>query len=160
MNSEFRVDPDMIIQIYNQIFKHFSHQRIRRLSEHLREHDLSLNQFSVLNLIYRQHDCSSMLLANRLHLKAASMTYIVDSLVKRGLANRIENPEDRRSHFIALTEEGEQLVIGIEEDDELSRHIASLDPDKQEMLYLSLRVLRNVIFQQAEPCPKPDEEEN
>ncbi|RUS47285.1 MarR family winged helix-turn-helix transcriptional regulator [Cohnella sp. AR92] len=146
MSTEFHVNPDMIVQLYNEISKHFSSQRVRRLAEHLRKNDLSLNQFSVLNIVNHESECSSIHLANMLKLKAASITYIIDLLVKRGLVDRVENPEDRRSHFINLTEEGRKLLVVPEDTADLIQSFEALEQDDLDMLYLSLRVLKNRII--------------
>lgn len=146
MSTEFQVSPDMIVQMYNQISKHFSSQRVRKLAEHLRKNDLSLNQFSVLNIVHHQKDCSSIHLANHLSLKAASMTYIIDLLVKRGLVDRIENPDDRRSHFINLTEEGAKLLAVPEDAEDLARSFGNMDQDELNMLYLSLGILKDKLL--------------
>ncbi|MFG2907316.1 MarR family winged helix-turn-helix transcriptional regulator [Kitasatospora sp. NPDC048286] len=46
-------------------------------------------------------------LAERLTADPPYTTVIVDDLVRRGLAERITNPADRRSKLVHLTEEGE-----------------------------------------------------
>jgi DNA-binding MarR family transcriptional regulator len=40
----------------------------------------------------------------------ANVTSIIDRLVERGLVSRQENPDDRRSHILSLTEEGKSQV--------------------------------------------------
>ncbi|MEU1288636.1 MarR family transcriptional regulator [Kitasatospora sp. NPDC005856] len=55
-------------------------------------------------------------LAERLTADPPYTTVIVDDLVRRGLAERITNPADRRSKLVHLTEEGEAkaaLATGI-----------------------------------------------
>jgi DNA-binding MarR family transcriptional regulator len=45
-------------------------------------------------------------LADRLHIARRSATTVVDSLVDRGLLNRSEDPDDRRSVLINITDAG------------------------------------------------------
>lgn len=45
-------------------------------------------------------------LASRMQLDASTLSRTIDGLVKSGLVNRMENPQNRRSSFVSLTEEG------------------------------------------------------
>ena len=45
----------------------------------------------------------------------ANLTSIIDRLVDRGLISRQENPDDRRSHILSLTEEGKSQVERLRE---------------------------------------------
>lgn len=49
-------------------------------------------------------------LAETFGVSVPSMSRAVDSLVKGGLATRIEDPEDRRARHVAITAKGKQLV--------------------------------------------------
>lgn len=141
--NEFRVDRDMVVGAFTDLVRQMSGKRIRRLAEHLRNRELSLNQYSILNIVHYEEGCSSIQLANRLQLKAASITYLVDSLEKRGLVARVENPDDRRSHTIHLTEEGLKLVGVPENHAEMLGVFEQLSQDELEMLYLAMRLIRN-----------------
>jgi MarR family 2-MHQ and catechol resistance regulon transcriptional repressor len=41
------------------------------------------------------------------------MTFLVDRLAKRGLAERLECPSDRRARYASLTRKGEKLMASI-----------------------------------------------
>jgi DNA-binding MarR family transcriptional regulator len=50
------------------------------------------------------------LVAERLGLSLASASRAVDELVKRGLATRVEDPDDRRVRRVSLTAAGQQVA--------------------------------------------------
>ena len=45
-------------------------------------------------------------LANKMGVTTGSLTVMVDNLEKKGLVERVHNPEDRRSYVIRLTDAG------------------------------------------------------
>ena len=49
-------------------------------------------------------------LAERFGVSVPSMSRAVDALVKKGLATRVEDPDDRRVRRVAITAKGKQLV--------------------------------------------------
>ena len=52
-------------------------------------------------------------LTDSLLVSSGTMTNRLDRLERRGLIERVPNPEDRRSVEIALTESGRELVDGV-----------------------------------------------
>lgn len=143
MSEYIDLSVDNLIRTYKEITKNLAAQRLRAIGAHLRMHELSLNQFSILVMIKENSCCSSSYLAGKLNLKAASITYLVDSLEKRGLVERQDNPEDRRSHFISLTEAGNELIPIPEDDAFLASHFDKLSLEDKEILYLIMRLFKN-----------------
>ena len=72
--------------------------------------DLTVDQWSVLKTLYEQKDLTHKELAENCGKDQPTMTRIIDLLLKKGLAQRVENPTDRRSLHIQLTESGEHQV--------------------------------------------------
>lgn len=141
---------DMLVSAYNDLAKNMAHDRFKAFACHLREHDLTLNQYSILNYIERNQACLSIQLAQHLNLKAASITYLVDSLEKKELIIRVENPEDRRSHLIQLTKDGQRVVSYSIDNSHTSRLFEQMDQDDREMLYVMARMMNKKIFSKAE----------
>ncbi len=90
----------------------------RRFARHLARHGLTPPQFITLCSLDRCEGKSSRMgpLAAAAFQSAASMTGIVDRLLERGLARREQDPQDRRSVIVVLTEEGERLIHRIREE--------------------------------------------
>ncbi|WP_391204742.1 MarR family winged helix-turn-helix transcriptional regulator [Psychrobacillus sp. L4] len=136
---------DMLLDIYYEVSKKMSSQRAKALAEHLRKIDLTLNQYLILSIIEHDGASLSIYLAEKLRLKAASITYLVDSLEKRGLVKRVDNPEDRRSHYINLTDEGIKVMSFPMKDTVITQFFKKMDQDELEMFYFMLRLLNRKI---------------
>lgn len=79
----------------------------------LAEHDLDLARFDVLLTLRRQgrdKSLSPSALAKEMWLSTSAMTNRLDRLEKRGLLERIQDPNDRRGLKIMLTAEGFALA--------------------------------------------------
>jgi DNA-binding MarR family transcriptional regulator len=92
------------------------------------EHGMNVGEGDILLTLRRAgapHRLSPTQLTDSLLVSSGTMTNRLDRLERRGLVERVPNPEDRRSVAIALTESGRQLV-----DEVLGEHVAR----EQEML--------------------------
>lgn len=78
---------------------------------------------------------------------SGTMTHRIDHLVKEGLAERVKNPEDRRSVTIALTEVGKARIDEalVDHTTTQSRLIASLSESEREVLNTLLRKLGTAL---------------
>ncbi|KAA3510950.1 MarR family winged helix-turn-helix transcriptional regulator [Agrobacterium rosae] len=105
--------------------------RLHRLSTHLGreveavllQHGLSSSAFDVLATLRRAGEPYRLspgeLLAMTM-VSSGTMTNRIDQLEKAGLVERIDNPEDRRSVLIALTDKGFATV-----DEAVTAHVAN-----------------------------------
>ncbi|MGE0489807.1 MAG: MarR family winged helix-turn-helix transcriptional regulator [Vulcanimicrobiota bacterium] len=83
----------------------------RRLSERLRELDLSGAQLDVLaNLSRHPQGMNQTELGGKLLSTKANVTGLVERLVSRGLVQRQPDPNDARSKTVSLTPAGEELA--------------------------------------------------
>ena len=76
----------------------------------MQEHDLSFTHLNTLFLIHRASCTNIHCLADHLGVTKAAVSQMVDRLVESGLISRKEDPIDRRSKLICLSETGESLV--------------------------------------------------
>ncbi|MCF7982499.1 MAG: homoprotocatechuate degradation operon regulator HpaR [Pseudomonadales bacterium] len=88
---------------------------MRNFIPHLREHDLSPQQWRVLRALYdtAQSDAPDIemtTLAERCFLLMPSLSRIVQFLDKRGLVKRRISEHDQRRSLISITEDGIKLV--------------------------------------------------
>lgn len=86
------------------------HRSFHAFIRHTRESDLSLSQVNTLFRLYHRGPGSVNDLAAHLGITKAAVSQLLDHLISAGLAQRSENPEDRRSKLIALTEKGQTQV--------------------------------------------------
>ncbi|WHH56983.1 MarR family transcriptional regulator [Petroclostridium sp. X23] len=91
------------------------------LNKRLVELDLTLPQFIVLKDInfqeQRARDVENLTaasIAQRLHIERPTISGVIARLMKKDLVYRVENPEDRRSQLIRLTEKAKALMVELE----------------------------------------------
>jgi DNA-binding MarR family transcriptional regulator len=84
------------------LFKTLARNYFSRLEVELGELEIDRYYF-ILFLIIRKGHITQQALCNMLNIDKASMVRIVDYLGKKGYANRIVNPDDRRSYVIVPT---------------------------------------------------------
>ncbi|MFD2616403.1 MarR family winged helix-turn-helix transcriptional regulator [Terrilactibacillus laevilacticus] len=82
----------------------------RILSNHLKESQLTAEQWGVLKRLTEQDHVTQKQLALRSDKDQPTLTKILDLLEKNGFISRKLNPNDRRSFLIAITEQGRKLV--------------------------------------------------
>ena len=119
------------------------HRSFHAFIRHNRESDLSLSQVTALFRLYHHGPGPVNGLANYLGLTMAAVSQLLDPLIAAGLVQRKENPEDRRSKLIALTEKGTHMV----ERSMQTRHAwlselsEALTPAEKEQLLPAIRLL-------------------
>ncbi len=89
----------------------------KRLAQTLAPHGLTVSQYLVLASIWQREDGSPMgELAGEMMQSSATMTGIVDRLVRLRLVQRWSGPSDRRVVVIGLTESGRDLMLRVSRD--------------------------------------------
>ena len=87
------------------------HLTLRRSWHFAKERGLSITQIMALRqLYYHGESCSVSDIGERLGITNAAASQLLDKLVQQGLVQRTENPRDRRSKQILITEKGEDLL--------------------------------------------------
>lgn len=73
-------------------------------------YDVTSEQWSIMFCLIGEEGMTHKELASRTEKDRANVTRLVDQLERKGLVKRVNNPEDRRSIFLHLTEEGKKIV--------------------------------------------------
>ena len=101
-----------------------------RINDHLRDHDLTISQFGVLEALYHLGPMQVGELGNKILKSSGNMTLVIDNLERHGLVRRERRRDDRRRIDVFLTEKGESLIAEV-----LPKHVqgvvaafASLEP--------------------------------
>nr|WP_249785634.1 MULTISPECIES: MarR family winged helix-turn-helix transcriptional regulator [unclassified Bradyrhizobium] len=76
----------------------------------LGEVDIRPTQYSVLTVIGANPGLSQMAVAKRLGIERARLVHLLDGLEQRKLVKRIKSKQDRRSHALHLTTQGETAL--------------------------------------------------
>ena len=77
----------------------------------LRQHDIDLTpeQFLLIDLLWNQGPMSQLDIADQMQKDKNSITKLVDAIERKGYVVRQQNPNDRRSNTIVLTDLGNSL---------------------------------------------------
>lgn len=94
-------------RLMNEMKYHLRQQVQVRLKDN--QLDISFELLEIMGLLWRRDGINQQELADIAIKDKSSMTYLIDSLVRRDLVTRAEDENDRRSKLIYLTKDGRQL---------------------------------------------------
>ena len=116
----------------------------RRSIEHLRDFDLSLAQFDVLNHVGAAEGLTQQELANSLLVTKGNVCQLLERIERAGL---IERRPEGRANRLFLTAAGRQRLTETQPAQEalIERAIAPLNPDEQRTLLDLLRKLDRAL---------------
>ncbi len=101
-----------ILQLDNQLcFRLYSISRkmTKAYEPLLEKYHLTYPQYVTMLVVFEHEKIDFKELADRVNLKTATMTPIVQKLEQIGYVRREKNPEDNRKVFVTLTDEGKSL---------------------------------------------------
>ena len=96
----------------------------QRTADFLAEKELSPNQWAVLGLAHKNSVTHVSEVAEKLFMRAASASELIENLVQKDLLKRKENKDDRRRKDLLLTNKGKEFVETTEQN--LSQHMQPL----------------------------------
>lgn len=83
---------------------------IERLALIMSEENLSFSQVAALHIVDQMDSISIQEISTRLNLSLSATSRLVDDLVKSNFIDRIEDPINRRSKILNLTEHGKDFL--------------------------------------------------
>jgi DNA-binding MarR family transcriptional regulator len=104
---------------------------------------LTVRTCGVLNLLADQGPLSQQAIGELLSIDRTTMVEIVDELERAGIAQRVRNPNDRRSYLVTLTSQGrtKQKRAAKAFDDAVDEFFSPLKPAERAQLTDMLRRL-------------------
>ncbi len=115
-----------------------------RLSKNLADHHVTSEQWTILASLWKKNGQTQQNLANIASKNKASITHLIDNLVKRNLVFRQSDEKDRRNNFIYLTDEGKELKTSLSKIVKKTIKESTNGIDKKE-LKASKKVLKKII---------------
>jgi DNA-binding MarR family transcriptional regulator len=81
------------------------------MRQKFKEHDVNITfeMLQVLRFLWKQDGINQQEIADAILKDKASLTYLIDNLVRRKLVQRTEDSQDRRNKIITLTKEGQEM---------------------------------------------------
>ena len=86
---------------------------LRRTTNHVKDHGLSVSQFAVLEALYHLGTLSQRALSEKLLKSTGNISIVMKNLEKRGLIERHRDPEDNRYMQVSITDVGHKLIDGM-----------------------------------------------
>ncbi len=123
---------------------------VMRLSRRLRQHapeDITPSQLSALSVIVRERRLTLSQLAEAERVQPPTITRVIDSLERKGLATRVPSDQDRRVAFVEATQAGAALVETIRRrrDAYLARRLRTFSAEERALLERAARLLERLI---------------
>jgi DNA-binding MarR family transcriptional regulator len=119
----------------------------RHIEEILKQYGLARSQFQVLYFTNKVKSLTQKDLQTLMQIEPATLTVIVDGLAKKGLLERTENANDKRSKFLKLTSEGERLrkkIPSLHEIIENKMFAGITENKKKEGIKLMEQIIKNL----------------
>ena len=117
---------------------------MQRFRPHLREHDITEQQWRILRVLAEEKDVDMLALATRCSIQPPSLSRTIRLLVTRGLVRRCNHGIDQRRILVDLTPKGRQLFRTMSE--ESAKIYANLEEDiGHERLNEIYRILDDLI---------------
>jgi len=98
------------------------HQLFEKLEKNIRDFDLNISEFGVLEMLYHKGDQPVQKIAEKILVTSGTITYVINKLQNKDLVVRKKCETDGRIYYISLTEKGENLISNI-----FPKHEAFLD---------------------------------
>ena len=115
-----------LARCYNSVMEH--------TRDDIQQHNLKPSEFAVLELLYHKGHLPLGEIADRVLLTTGSITHLIDQLEKKGLAQRVACPKDRRVLYAALTDAGREKIAAIFPDhaERIRLALSGLSAEEQE----------------------------
>ncbi len=118
--------------------------------------DLSMGQLKSLMVLAARPEANVSALAETLGVSKPTASILIDQLVQQGLAQRAEDPEDRRRTLVELTPAGNDLVAQLRESgpqDRMVRWLEAMNPDDLAALTRGLQALASIAERDSAQAP-------
>jgi MarR family 2-MHQ and catechol resistance regulon transcriptional repressor len=110
---------------------------------HIERHGLTPGEFGVLDTLFHRGPMLLGELQGRVLVTSGGISFLVDRLERRGLVERREYPQDRRTRLAALTDEGAAFMESVfpEHVRAIGHALEEVDPELKQALIPLLRTL-------------------
>ncbi|WP_294739281.1 MarR family transcriptional regulator [uncultured Exiguobacterium sp.] len=139
-----------------QSFWNVQRHLVRAAHQTAQENGLSLPQFHSLMTIAPRGPISQKELAAHTHLPKSTLSQSIEGLVQSGWVIRETNPDNRREVVLKLSDQGQQFVTDIKEQEkgmqrQLEQVLATIDPNAFEQMLETHAVIAEGIDQILRP---------
>jgi DNA-binding MarR family transcriptional regulator len=103
-------DSEAIVEFVDAVInaRHTIKQLAQQKIKDLHDRELSYEMLQVLLVLWKKNQVNQQEVADTIQKSKASLTPLIDKLVKKKLVTRSEDPADRRNKIISLTRTGKE----------------------------------------------------
>jgi DNA-binding MarR family transcriptional regulator len=132
-----------VIQEWSEVFMHRSGREFRHFMD---SSGLSFSQVNVLMRLFHGAICGVSGIGEEMGVSNPAASQAVERLVQMGMIERTEDPDDRRSKRLVLTEKGRAMVeSGIKDRSQWIKDLAvTLTKDQQQTVISALTILTDM----------------
>lgn len=126
---------------------------IKSVEKSIGKFGLSLAAFNALMIFIEYPECRMNEVGDMLLVSGANITYLIDTLEKKGLVERSSSLEDRRAKSVRVTEKGKSLADSILPSHHRDLHEITKSLNDAELLALSeglLKLRQGILSYQEE----------
>lgn len=140
-----------IHRLYQLLAHHCATRGLLTFSEELSQFGITPGQYGVLACLWNKPKLTPKEIASILHVENSTISGVLDRMQRRGLINRLLNPENHRSIYVEATEKGQALQEPVHRKiDELNDMILHnfTKPERAELQNMLRRIGRLVPTEQ------------
>lgn len=121
----------------SKMFNRFFAQELKYFSEH----DLTFNQFKVLEVLYHRGDLNIGDITKLTFSTPGNITVVVKNLKRDGWITSIVNPNDKRASILSITQKGKDKMKSIfpQHAENIAGYMGVLSEEELDTLYSLLR---------------------
>jgi len=102
-------EPDLLREVFDLIGK--IEKKVKDLNRKMTlKFNLTPSQYLILMSLSQKNSQPHCRLADTLCCTRSTITEIIDTMERKGLVKRIQNPRDRRSSNVEITDKGKKLI--------------------------------------------------
>lgn len=127
---------DQAMKTWVQISKTYNSFLTKEL-QYFSEHDLTFNQFKVLEVLYHRGDLNISSITKLTMSTPGNITVVVKNLKRDGWILSLENPCDKRASILSITDKGKDKMHKIfpQHSQNIHEYMEILNDDELDTLY-------------------------
>ena len=94
-----------LLQAIHRFYYDMTLHELDMMSKNTHFPDITYNSLLYLDLIAYKENCTASYLADVLHISKSAVTVKVHELIKQGLVEKVQSPDDRRVYFLKMRPE-------------------------------------------------------
>lgn len=100
---------DKSMKTWMQLYRAYNTIRTKE-TNYIKTHDLTMNQFQVLEVLYHRGDLSIGSITKLTSSTPGNITVVVKNLKRDGYILSIPNPKDMRASILSITQKGSDVI--------------------------------------------------